>query len=78
MSNYAVVQDDVVVNVVVWDGDETAWRPPEGCQAVEVPDGIDVSIGYGYADGNFLAPSPAAIPTTDDDATSSPKSPSTP
>ncbi|MDR8102437.1 hypothetical protein KPB04_11935 [Burkholderia cenocepacia] len=60
MSNYAVVEDGTVVNVVVWDGDETIWQPPTGCEAVEIPDGSIVAIGDEYADGEFSAPAAPA------------------
>ncbi|HHT8903073.1 TPA: hypothetical protein ACT5CR_006060 [Burkholderia cenocepacia] len=62
MSNYAVVEDGMVVNVVVWDGDETIWQPPAGCEAVKIPDGVTVAIGDEYADGELApsAPAPSA------------------
>lgn len=50
MSNYAVVDDGTVVNIVVWDGDETAWQPPEGCQAVELSEDEIVEIGDEYSE----------------------------
>jgi len=28
--NYLEVQNDVVINVVVWDGNPDTWTPPEG------------------------------------------------
>ena len=34
--NYFVVENNVVTNVVVWDGDTNSWSPPEG--AVMLPE----------------------------------------
>lgn len=54
---YAVIDDatQVVVNVVLWDG-ENDWTPPEGCTAVQ----SDVAdIGDTYEDGEFIPPPPS-------------------
>ena len=59
MENWAIVQGGTVINVVVWDGDAETWQPPEGSQAVQVPDGVVASIGYTYANGAFTAPASA-------------------
>jgi hypothetical protein len=79
MKNYALIENGLVVNVVVWDGkpfkpavlavppDEngqggisyrpaSGWAPPEGTQAVPIPEGVAVGIGYGYVDGAFVQP----------------------
>lgn len=69
MSVYAIVEDELVTNVIVWDGDESIWSPPEGATAIAIPEGNSVEIGDAYADGNFSSPlSPSAG--------NSPKSPS--
>ncbi|MCL4631515.1 hypothetical protein [Burkholderia sp.] len=65
MSNYAVVQEGKVVNIVVWDGDETAWQPPEGCQAFVLSQGEMVEIGEKYIDTSGVA----ATPGSDDSLT---------
>jgi hypothetical protein len=44
MANYAIVEDNVVTNVVVWDG-QTEWA--HSGQAVEVGS-AKVGIGYLY------------------------------
>lgn len=92
-NNYALVENGVVVNTVVWDGapyvpavdgipavldaegnevtpavpavPASGWAPPEGMQAVELPDGSAVSIGYLYDGSTFTAPAsqtPAMTP----------------
>lgn len=50
---YAIVQDGVVVNIILWDG-ETEWTPPEGTTVHACPD--EVGIGWGYVDGVWTAP----------------------
>lgn len=52
MSNYAVVEDGKVTNIVVWDG-ETKWLPENG-DAILAPEGV--GIGWTYVDGIFTAP----------------------
>lgn len=54
IGTYAVIVGDIVVNMVVWDG-ETEWHPSEGF-AVKVPDDSYVSIGWKYIDGVFINP----------------------
>lgn len=51
---YAVVVDGVVTNTVVWDG-QTEWAPESG-DAVEIPEGVPVSIGWFYKGDKFSAP----------------------
>ncbi|EOW5466661.1 tail fiber assembly protein [Escherichia coli O141,141ab,141ac:H43] len=53
MSNYAVVVNGVVANVVVWDGDDE-WSPTEG-EAILLDD-TDASIGWSYSSGEFHPP----------------------
>lgn len=54
MGRYAVVLNDEVINVVVWDG-ITPWAPEEG-EAVLVPEGEVAGIGWSYVDGVFAPP----------------------
>jgi hypothetical protein len=58
--NYAVVQDGLVINTILWDG-IAEWAPPEGSEAIPVPDGETVGTGYAYAGGVFTAPPPPPI-----------------
>ena len=56
MSNiYAVVTNGVVTNIVQWNG-ESDWAPPEGSDAVPVPLGTFVDIGYTWDGTKFSAP----------------------
>jgi hypothetical protein len=52
LSYYAIVEDGVVTNVVVWDG-ETPYNPDGELIALE---GVDPQpgIGWDYVDGNFV------------------------
>lgn len=49
---YAVIENNTVVNVVLWDG-ESEWAPDNG---VAIPATDGVGIGWLYADGTFTAP----------------------
>jgi hypothetical protein len=64
-STYAVVEDGVVVNTILWDGDPDTWQAPDGLIAVVVPDGVAAAIGWSYADGQLSPPAidPPAPPT---------------
>ncbi|OXI67380.1 hypothetical protein CFB81_22220 [Burkholderia sp. AU28863] len=55
VSNYAVVENGLVTNLVAWDG-ETEWTPPEGSTVVQVETGAFVSIGYTYDGKAFAEP----------------------
>jgi hypothetical protein len=52
--NYAVVLNDIVINVVVWDG-VSDWSPIEGV-AILIPEETVVLIGFLYAEGLFIDP----------------------
>ncbi|WP_194761239.1 tail fiber assembly protein [Pantoea ananatis] len=60
MPSYALVKDDVVINIVQWDGE-----PPldfgEGVKPYLLPEGYSTQIGWHYEDDKFSSP-----PLTDD------------
>lgn len=56
MNTYAIIEADVVVNIVVWDGDTTSWAPAVDQIAAQVLEGVFAAIGYTYANGGFTAP----------------------
>ena len=62
MANYALVVNGVVENIVIWDGDTNTWSPPDGSQAILIPDGEVVGIGYTYDGSVFSAPAPQNPP----------------
>lgn len=57
---YAVVRDDVVENIVEWDGvlaDEQhpdAWMPPEGTDVIPLPEGV--GIGWRRQGAEWVQP----------------------
>ncbi|RQR87737.1 hypothetical protein DIE09_06710 [Burkholderia sp. Bp9010] len=57
MSNYAVVVGGKVVNIVVWNGDETIWQPPLGGQVVSISSSDKVDIGDAYSGSTFSSTS---------------------
>jgi hypothetical protein len=52
MSTYAVVVDDIVSNVIIWDGE----TPLELELLVELTEDLGVGIGWSYIDGQFVEP----------------------
>lgn len=58
---YAVVENGVVVNIVLWDGNTETWQPPTGTTAVEITDATGPAyIGGTYANGVFAMPNESA------------------
>jgi hypothetical protein len=51
--HYALINsENLVVNVIVWDG-VSNWSPPEGHYVICI-DGLDVGIGYKYINEQFV------------------------
>lgn len=62
MKNHAVIENGVVTNVVVWDGlDADIFA---GLELVDT-DGMEVGIGFTWADGKFTAPPISAAERTE-------------
>ncbi|HIE5017567.1 tail fiber assembly protein [Enterobacter roggenkampii] len=58
MSNYALIKNDVVVNVIEWDG-EAEFTVPDNQQLINISDISEPpGIGWSYSDGVFTAPPP--------------------
>jgi hypothetical protein len=56
MSNrYAIVENGVVTNVILWDG-EAEWSPESGT-ANPLPDGSPVAPGYTFDGTKYTEPS---------------------
>ena len=51
--HWAVIKDNVVINVILWDG-VSSWTPPENCEVVPLPP--ETGIGYRYINGQFFDP----------------------
>ena len=56
MNTYAIVENGVVANAIMWDGDTSKWQPPQGMVLVEAT----VATGYpniGHAwNGTIFSP----------------------
>jgi hypothetical protein len=50
---YAILDKNIVINVIEWDGDKDSWQPPDNTLAVPVPDSTAVYLGDSYIDGEF-------------------------
>jgi hypothetical protein len=57
MDRYAVVTDGIVTNIISWDG-VSEWSPPEGSEAVLIPEGVFVDLGYTWNGSDFSPPVP--------------------
>lgn len=55
MGSYALIKNGIVINKIVWDG-ENDLNFGEGVTSVELPSDQLVDIGYSYQDGKFIAP----------------------
>lgn len=53
---YAIVENEVVVNTIVVDDSEKELLASIG--GIEIPDGVTVNIGYLYANTQFADPNP--------------------
>ena len=56
-TNYAVVRDGIIENIVVLD-DPNVWAPPEGASAYPLDEGERVDIGWAWVDGAPVDPNP--------------------
>lgn len=60
---YAIVEDSLVTNIILWDGIEQ-YVPPDGAVLIAAPD--DVTIGWTCPGGTWVAPEdsdPQPIPS---------------
>ena len=58
---YAIVEGNVVTNIALWDGAEK-WEPAQG---VAHPAPPEAGIGWGFIDGEFIAPPPLPDETSE-------------
>ncbi|EEW2546295.1 tail fiber assembly protein [Escherichia coli] len=57
-ASYAVIENGMVVNVIVWDG-EDEFTVPDNLQIINISDiSEQPGIGWAYSDGVFTAPLP--------------------
>lgn len=57
-ASYAVIENGMVVNVIVWDG-EDEFTVPDNLQLINISDISELpGIGWAYSDGVFTAPLP--------------------
>ncbi|HHK4130211.1 TPA: hypothetical protein ACQTWV_001867 [Enterobacter roggenkampii] len=60
ISQYALVKNNVVENIVAWDGEGDLFND---YQAIKLEEGQECSIGWEYSDGNFTDPNAPQPPT---------------
>lgn len=68
LNKWLVIQDDTVINIIVWDG-VSAWAPPDGCTIIPAEDQT-ICIGWKIVDNVWVAPSTSEENTIE--ATSTP------
>ncbi|MCA8430025.1 hypothetical protein [Burkholderia seminalis] len=56
VSSYAIVENGVVINIVLWDG-KAEWAAPDNCQVVAATAGAEVGGTY---DGKAFTPVPVS------------------
>lgn len=57
-ASYAVIENEMVVNVIVWDG-EAEFTVPDNLQLINISDiSEQPGVGWAYSDGVFTAPLP--------------------
>ncbi|KPO21440.1 tail fiber assembly protein, partial [Escherichia coli] len=57
-ASYAVIENGMLVNVIVWDG-EDEFTVPDNQQLINISDISEhPGIGWAYSDGGFTAPLP--------------------
>ena len=56
IDRYAIIENGIVANVVVWDGNTETWQPPTGSTANLLPDDSPVSVGFTFDGTNYAAP----------------------
>ncbi len=64
MAQYAIIENEKVINIVEWNGDTDIWSPPSGTTTALIGD-ASVGIGMTYKSGSFVIPSVTSVdPTT--------------
>lgn len=53
MNRYALVENGIVINTIVWDG-ESEWSPGDGVITILLNDSDAVSIGDSYDGSKFI------------------------
>ncbi|MFL9943748.1 hypothetical protein [Paraburkholderia graminis] len=56
MTNYALIENGTVINMIVWDGDTETWNPGAGVETIPLVPGVAVGIGYTWDGSLFTAP----------------------
>lgn len=64
MNNYVIVKNNIVINVIIWDG-MAEFESDDG-EVIHAPDGV--GIGWGYENGEFIAPPSAQHTMTTEEA----------
>lgn len=64
VERWAMLKNDVVINICLWDGDEATWQPPADVVMKVAPDYL--GIGWSWDGSQWVAP-PEPEPTPEPD-----------
>ena len=56
INRYAIVENGVVTNVILWDEEATVWQPPTGSTAYLLPANSPVAPKWTFDGTNYSAP----------------------
>jgi len=55
VERWAMIQNGIVINVCLWDGDLKTWQPPEDVIMQPAPDNIGIGWTWDGTEFNFLS-----------------------
>lgn len=56
MKEFAVIKDGLVVNIILWDGEDNAFEKDIDGELIAIPEDIQVGIGWSYDGKKFTYP----------------------
>ena len=65
VDRWAMILNNIVENVCLWDGNTTTWQPPDGYLMKVIPEGSGAGIGWGWDGTDFVAPELPPNPALD-------------
>lgn len=56
INRYAIVENGMVTNVILWDGNTETWQPPMGSTANLLPNDSPVGPGWTFDGTDYAGP----------------------
>lgn len=57
MKEFAVIKDELVINIILWDGQDTSFAKDIDGELIAIPEDSQIGIGWSY-DGEKFTPPP--------------------